>query len=135
MAELHNGLEKSTRTSIRNLRCRLTAAELRERGEQLAELAKEVEDLEEEKKVIAKQKKDEIDHVKVQLVKRRDAVRFGAELRDVPCTWYSDFNRDQIVLVRDDTNEEVTREPMPDSWRQGAFLFSYEEEGSDYESE
>lgn len=122
-----DSLEKTRYTERREVRVRLTDPEIRERGELLAETAFDLDELEEQAKQTARDFRSKVKDLKKIGAGYRDAVRFGIEMRVVPCSWYVDWSLGKRYLVRDDTQEELEVSDIPDDWRQGSINEPWEE--------
>jgi hypothetical protein len=92
--------------------------EIKERGEQLAELLRTVGEKESEKAMTAKEYSNEIKKLEAEVALVADAIRTGQEDREVEIERRPDYDRNAIDIVRKDTGEVVVTEEMKDSDRQ-----------------
>lgn len=95
----------------RRLLCPLTDDEQRLKGHRLAQLAKQLDDVEAEKKEVARDFKDRIDGLKEQISELSEEVRSKHEWRAVECFEQVNVARMQVELVRSDTYEVEERRP------------------------
>lgn len=101
-------------TEQRELECALTQAELLLRGEELASCGLEIEKLKSTRKGVNGQIAD----LAEQRTRLDVVVDTGKETRMVLCEWRPDWQAGLKTLVRLDTNEPVTTEPIEDEERQ-----------------
>lgn len=90
---------------------KLTDDELRYRGDELARLTKEVDDLEFEKKESQADYKAKIDARRVAALKLADAIKAKTEVRDVEVCDTTDHDARKVYTVRQDTGEVVNSRP------------------------
>jgi len=90
----------------RELPCALTDAELSERSARLAVALAERDALENERKKIAAGYKRRIDDLSDEITRVGDAVRTGAEKREVLCHTQAQLDGG-VLIVREDTGEVV----------------------------
>lgn len=114
-------LEKTRFTETKDVRVLLSESDIKKRGELLAEMVNDVADLEQEAKNSARDYREQKKRLSKAVIKQCDAVRYGTELQPRTCTWYADWGTGKRHLVRDDTQEELQVEDIPDDWRQGTF--------------
>lgn len=110
------------KTLTRDLRCELTPDEVRERGEELAQLHAEVAALEAEKKAAMAVYKDRIDDLKDFTGRKAHDVRTHTEERPVEVQVWADYVRDVRSTVRTDTGEEIKVEALTDEDRQRSMV-------------
>ncbi len=92
----------------RELMCKLTEAELLQRGETMAEAELEIAKLKEERKGI----NGTIADLSATRNKLAKVIEDGEELRAVDCTWIEDIKQNVHNLIRQDTGELVTSRAM-----------------------
>lgn len=95
-----------------SLRCDLTDDELAHRREQLLAELDAVDSLTEEKKEVAKEFADKIKSANAKAARLRTSLRQGYELREVPVTEKRDDKAKDMMIIRDDTGEVVTRRKL-----------------------
>lgn len=98
----------------RKLICELTDAEVKERGEELAQELKGITELEVERARVNAKIKPKQQRVE-QLVAAIDTKR---EEREVECDWCFEWSKGVKVLVRSDTFEEVQTTQISEEERQ-----------------
>lgn len=104
---------------IRDLPCKMTAAEVALKSAQMAAKLEEMGTLEAKKKSVTTQLAEEIKEVREQLNYVGREVRTGLEYRPVTCIEEADFATSKVDLVRTDTGEVVsTRVMHPDERQQ-----------------
>ena len=96
----------------RELPCVLTADEHAMRSRQLATVDDDIRATELDRKVYSAQCNAKIKALKEQQEPLCDAVNTGRELRTVTCYWHDDLVKQERVLIREDTGEEVDRRAM-----------------------
>jgi hypothetical protein len=104
----------------RELMCKLTEAELLQRGETMADADLEIGKLKETRKGINGQIAD-LTTTRSKLAKIIDD---GEELRMVDCAWIEDLPQNVQNCVRQDTGELVTSRAMTAADRQEGFAFA-----------
>ena len=126
MTEVHEISGRQSRellkTYTRDLRCELTPDEVRERGEELAQLHAELRDLEAEKKKAMAAFKLRLDDIKRQAAEKAHDVRTHTEERPVECELWADYLREVRSLVRTDTGEEIRVDGLTDDDRQRSMI-------------
>ncbi len=94
------------------LRCDLTEDELGHRRENLLGELDEIDKVTDDKKEAAKKFADKIKAGTNRAVKLRTVLRQGYELREVAITEKREKKSKEMLVVRDDTGEVVTRRPL-----------------------
>jgi hypothetical protein len=97
---------------ICELPVKLNEQEVLGKADQLVAKMASLHDLEEKKKLDAKQAKDEIEALERKAKKLAREIADRAELRQVDCRWERDNHRSSMVLYRTDTGEVVRARPM-----------------------
>lgn len=108
---------------VRSLPCKLTAEELRLKGESLGRVLKTTESIEDEKKKANTGFGERLKEMKTQADQLRDDVVNLTEHREIVCTEQADQENRMVDIVRTDTSEVVERRPMTEEEMQGK-LFS-----------
>lgn len=108
-----------TRKSVKALPCKLSDDEVRLRGIDLAEAAKEHIDLQDAKKVTAKVFKDRIDAINKKIFELKDAVRNAVEVREIECELQYDYYMGKVTIVRMDSGEIIEVRAMTPKETQG----------------
>jgi len=121
MATKKNGAgPKATRVETEKRRCqvKLTAAELVNRGDEMADCEVKIESLKAERSDLARQVKSH--------EKRRNelghAIEKATEERELLCSWHPDYKQNAFLLKRPDTGEQIDTRPMTANDRQGELL-------------
>ncbi len=108
------------------LSCKLTDTEIRERGEQLADLRKQIAEVEATKKNTAENFKSQI----ITLVTRADDVteeiNTKSEVRDVEVTEEKDYDKKQAYTIRLDTGESVRTRALTPQELQRPLLLDFD---------
>jgi adenylosuccinate lyase len=105
-------------TIVRELECKLTPKEWKERARRLAQIPVERAELEEEAKTTAAKFKSQIDDMKKDERRIAREVREGTCFRDVLCHELQNFDQNTVELVRDDTEDVVEQRAMSGAERQ-----------------
>ena len=122
-------------TIIRELECKLTQKEWRERARRLAQSPVERAGLETEAKRVASEYKTKIGKLEEEERRLASAVREGVEYRDVACHEEKRLEQNAMVLLRDDTGEVVEERPMDYSDRQAELDLDPEDDGDEPEAD
>lgn len=96
----------------------LTTAEVAERADRAAHLVATKSELENQAKEQAQHAKAEIAKVALEIGQLSNAVRTKAEYKDVQCERRYIFRTGEVLEVRTDTGEELSRRPMYESEKQ-----------------
>lgn len=96
----------------------LTPDELQDRGAALAKAVEEVEEIEAQQKLDAKEVKDRVARLKKEALRLMRAVRSGVEARMVPCIWSRDEGMQAMELFREDVGTRVDARPMSEFEKQ-----------------
>lgn len=99
-------------TIKRELKCYLTEGETVEIAKRAAVIVEKIEDLESEKKMVAKQFANDIANEQEELFDLSRKVRNGFEMRLVNCSIVSDYDRKEVVIFRSDTYEPIETRKM-----------------------
>jgi hypothetical protein len=97
---------------------RLSDNEIKQRGEKLADLLREIGEKESEKSVETKKFASAIKELEVEADTVAQAIRSGQEDRDVEIERRPDFKKETVEIIRIDTGEVVVTEALSDSDRQ-----------------
>lgn len=106
------------KTITRNLPCRLSDDELRQRGDALAETCQELHAEEQRQTDVKAQMKARMTELEAKQTRLSIVISRREEYRDVPCDQFGDTVRGTVDIVRRDTAEVVETRPMTDSERQ-----------------
>jgi hypothetical protein len=131
-----NGDFEHVDSEERNLPVNLTVDELAERGQLLAQLGVEIEDLKEERKQAAASAKADIDEKDAERVKLQKAVAAGQETRPVVCHKEINWEANVVRYRRVDTDEVVDTRAIEADEQQAGLGFeetAQEGQGSDDE--
>lgn len=101
------------------LKVYLTETETVELAKQAAVIVEKIEDLENEKKIVAKKYAAEISAIQDELFNLSRKVRNGFERREVVCQIVRDFDEKTVVIVRTDTGEPIESRKMTADELQG----------------
>lgn len=101
-----------------SLTCKLTSQEVREKAPTMAEGIGELVNMEDEKKLIADSWKKRIDTKTAEVKRLARQVRTETEERPVGVVDEFRFVTGEVVTVRTDTQEAISRRKMKDSERQ-----------------
>jgi hypothetical protein len=115
MGTAGNGHAKTHEVEQRELSVELTEAELRERGDRMAEAELQIETLKGERRELNAAIKAQVD-LRAKLAHTIDS---GVEARDVRCKWIEDFDKNCWRLVRQDNGATVDTRAMTAADRQG----------------
>ena len=107
----------------------LTALELEERGQTMAQLIKEHDRLEEKRKAEAKRMKDDVESVAMEIRRIGQIVEKRAEHRAIDCEWTQ--SGDVWFCHRLDTGEVVDSKPVTKGDKQMAFAGVEHDEDDD----
>lgn len=119
--------EPTGKTEKRQLYCKLTQVEFIERATEFARLSSEVDEIDVERKAVAKGFKDRIGGVHARMAVLRGAVKERREKRDVACSWHADWASKSMLLRRDDTGEVIDARTMTADEVQQGFDFTGDE--------
>lgn len=97
---------------IRMLECRLLPTEISVKADRLAELDGEITALEKEAQSVAKRYRGQVEELKLERTSLSDAIRTRTETRPIECREAVDRLKSEVVLMRNDTDEEIHRRPM-----------------------
>jgi hypothetical protein len=110
--------------AIENCKCMLTAAELRQAGEDLARATREAIECENDKKTAAAAYKARGEHAQSRCAALSLKITQGYEMRDIECVVYYGTPRHGFKqVIRPDTGETVREEPMTPAEMQSVFDF------------
>lgn len=110
-------------TFIKILPVKLTSPEIQAKGEKLADLIGQAQEAKTEAKDRAKSYRESIEILEDEASILASVVRAKAEDREVECKAEKHFERGVIEVVRIDTMETVSTEPMTEEQRQEAIAF------------
>lgn len=96
----------------RNLEVPLTDEEIQAKGQELAQLHADANQLRDNKSEIMKKLKGEIDEVEAKIEATAKAIRHKAEERPIECTEARNETKTTIEVIRVDTQEVVASRPM-----------------------
>jgi hypothetical protein len=102
----------------RNLECKLTDDELREKAADVATKRKQANELKAAKKSNASAYKTQIDALDAEIDHGCSVIREKVEARSVECRWIRDDVRKMMACVRTDTGALVDSRQMSDKERQ-----------------
>jgi hypothetical protein len=108
----------------RMLTCKLTDAELLERGDQMAAAELKIDVY----KITRKEVSAQISAQSLLRGKLAAVIDAGKEERAIDCTWIEDFAQNCYRLVRQDTGEQVDTRPMVAADRQASLAIVPERE-------
>lgn len=94
------------------LPCVLNDQEIKQRGQQLAEMNYKRAQIEDEKKAANSEFKEKIDNLEMQAKTIVQEIRSKSEYRDVPVTEEKDFDVKVCRTIRTDTGEIVSERPL-----------------------
>ena len=100
-------------TEERKLAVKLTAAELRERSNDLANALHEYDEVEAQKKRVTADLGEKLKNLRVEATELADIVKHGREFSFVTCTWSVDEVSAKRFLTRDDTGEIIETVDLP----------------------
>jgi hypothetical protein len=103
----------------RQLPCKLTEAELLERGESMAEAELQIDSLKADRRAVQKQINEQID-LRNKLAHTVDS---GEEMRVVQCRWQAAESQKLWRLIREDTDTEIETRAMTAADLQGSLSF------------
>jgi hypothetical protein len=92
----------------------LTDAEVKEKGEAMAAIKRELNSVKAEKKDVNADFKTKLDKLEADLTHLSGVIHAKKELRSIDCEWVRDDGRKQMVLERTDNRQVVDRRPMTD---------------------
>lgn len=104
--------------STMRLPCQLTRSEREQRADELARALETQETLKADKAAAMSRFGDLIKANERKIFDLGDVVRTGVEFREVPVRYVSDFDRNQIQTIRQDTGEPVGTRAMESHERQ-----------------
>jgi hypothetical protein len=116
MGTAGNGHTKTQEVEQRELPVELTEAELRERGDRMAEAELQIETLKSERRDLNAAINSQVE-LRAKLAHTIDS---GTETRDVRCKWIEDFDKNCWRLVRQDNGAAVDTRAMTAADRQGS---------------
>jgi hypothetical protein len=108
------------KTVTRNVPCRLTEDELRQRGDSLAEVVESRHAEEKRQADLKSQMKARITELEAKQTQLAIAISRKEEYRDVSCDIFGDPTHDTATVVRRDTGEAIEKRPLTDAERQKA---------------
>lgn len=94
------------------LKCELTIEEKLQVAETLADMQREIERLESEKKEFTTSIKAKIETAKAQAMEAGEQFRTGHEFRRVDCTRMFNWKTGTVIEIRKDTNETLVNRKM-----------------------
>lgn len=103
----------------RELPVRLSAAEVAQRADDMAVKLAAIGELEERRKNVAAEFKEQIDTLRTEVGLLARQVRERSEQRDVECDLLLDFEAGTAELVRRDTGEVLGSRPLSPAEKQG----------------
>jgi hypothetical protein len=104
---------------VKSLPCKLTAEELRIKGETLGRIVKTIEIVEDEKKQANSEFGDRLKELRQKLEQTSNDVVNATESREIMCTEQPDHENRMVDIIRTDTKEVVERRPMTEDEMQG----------------
>lgn len=108
------------KTITRNLPCRLTEEELRQRGDALAETVQELAAEESRQTDVKAQMKARLTELEAKQTRFAITISRKEEYRDIQCDLFVNADRGLVDVVRRDTSEVVETRPITDDERQRA---------------
>lgn len=105
-------VEVTDRKEVRVLDCRLSKKEFIVRSTEFAQLDKDLEAVESEKKIAMDDFKDRTGGINARRLVLRRQLLTRMEKRDVQCTWHADWASKSMLLRRDDTGDVVEARTM-----------------------
>jgi hypothetical protein len=109
--------------SVESLPCALSPEEVRQRGEAVARLLKERDDLDFETKQYAKERREEIGELELQIARVAIQIRERQEYRPVEVVCLRNPGEATVVWVRRDTGEVIRQRPMTEEEKQERLPF------------
>lgn len=113
-------VSKVMKVVTRNLPCRLTEDELRQRGDALAEVVQELHAEEQRQADVKAQMKARVTELEAKQTRFAITISRKEEYRDIECDVFGDPERGVVELVRRDSGEVVETRPMTEDERQRA---------------
>lgn len=111
------------------LSCRLTDTEMRERGEKLADLRKQIAEVEAAKKNAAENFKSQIITLVAVADDITDEINTKSEVREVEITEEKNYDKKQAYTIRLDTHETVRTRALTPQELQRPFFAEFDEVG------
>ncbi|MFW6087678.1 MAG: hypothetical protein ACODAG_10775 [Myxococcota bacterium] len=108
----------------RVLPVKLTEEQVADAAREMAEVAKQIDDLEQRKKELLAEMRTEMADLQGHLSGIAKKVRQGAVEDAVPCVQGLDYSEQHMITVRLDTGEVIERRPLTAEERQGEFDLS-----------
>jgi hypothetical protein len=108
---------------VESLPCALSPEEVRQRGEAVARLLKERDDLDFETKQYAKQRREELGELELAIARLAIQIRERQEYRPVEVACLRNPSDATVVWVRKDTGEVVRQRPMTEEEKQERLPF------------
>ena len=110
--------------AVENCKCNLTAAEIRQAGEDLARATRDAIACETEKKEVVAAYKARAEHAQGRCASLSLKITQGYEMRDIECVVYYGTPRQGFKqVIRPDTGETIREEPMTPAEMQSVFDF------------
>jgi hypothetical protein len=97
---------------ICQLPVKLTETEILNKADVLAKTLRERDELDERRKASAKDFKEQLERVELEVSKLARTIESGQEDRPIDCRWERDDHRSAMVLYRADTGEIVRTRAM-----------------------
>ena len=116
---------------IRRLPVKLTENELLIKGQELADLERQLSEVEDEKREVSKEFSGRIEGMKNRISETANTINSKQEIRDVEVAVSMDYKSLTVRVVRTDTGEIVSERLMSDKERQSTLKFPKEAEGKD----
>lgn len=104
----------------RNLPCRLTDDELRQRGDSLAEVVQELHAEDDRQADVKAQMKARLTELEAKQTRYAIVISRREEYRDVECDLFADTVRGTVDIVRRDTGDTIETRPITEDERQRA---------------
>ena len=110
--------------AVENCKCNLTAAEMRQAGDDLARATRSAIECENDKKTTAAAYKARAEMLSAQCASLSLKITQGYEMRDIECVVYYGTPRQGFKqIIRPDTGETIREEPMTPAEMQSVFDF------------
>jgi hypothetical protein len=101
-----------------NLKCELSAKEVREAADDLARNLDDLESIEADKKDVVEQFKAKTAAAEAEVIRLKNLVRNKYEFRDVKCEEVKNHKKSKCTVTRLDTKEVITDRPLRDDEKQ-----------------
>jgi hypothetical protein len=105
---------KKTPPIVKQFTVDLTDAEVKEKGEAMAAIKRELNAVKAEKKDVNAGFKSRLDKLEADLTHLSGVIHAKKELRSIDCEWVRDDGRKRMVLVRSDNGQTVNERAMTD---------------------